>query len=355
LTPLNIIFSLPGYVISNNTFIENYAPAGGAIIISTGNFGDTAPDGRSVDNTFIYNSAFIGAAVFLDIGPNTLFWKPSLEDLCEHYSVAKGNVATWGNLCSSYPHSIDLGKDLPSVLWPGLKFDVSVQLLDRYNTTIKYAIAPVSVFMHNAIESRNATVAVPNSEAHYVFKDLRVDSNSTSETINFVLRSGPLHLEISVTVPISRCPPAFQERILDSGLAGCEPCAPGFYTLAEDTDCKSCVEEDEESHGEEHSHGDEGHGCLSPPSFEDSDLKDSLRGTHSSANWRISSGFYPSPSPLKPTQLLPCLNHEACRDIECSLITEDVSSLKLNCSIHCNVSDSFFSCLCQEGYTDRLL
>ena len=57
---------------------------------------------------------------------------------------------------------------------------------------------------------------------------------------------------------------------------------------------------------------------------------------------------------MRPTQLLPCLNHHACADIQCALVPDSVHSLHLNCTIGCNSTDPFFPCLCHEGYTDRL-
>ena len=261
------------YTLLNNTFEGNDGRAGGAIYISAGH-----PSAyRSTGNSFIRNTARVGAAVYQDYGASRTYAHDSLDDLCQRYSVAQNNAAVWGSLCSTFPHRIQLVENAPRVIWPGLKFDVSARLLDRYNQTVLYESLPLSVLMWNTVESRNATVSAPNERAVYGFRALRFDSNSSFALLSFFLKVGPVNLAHDLTVPISKCPPAFQERILDSGFAGCEPCDAGYYSLADDAECRQCIEEDEEHHEEEHS--EERH-CLLSPFSSHADVKPHALQTH---------------------------------------------------------------------------
>lgn len=355
--------SFLAYEISNCSFDANQAEFGGAIFVETGGANVGVPEPPpSAHNEFVANRANTGGAVYLGYDQNT----PAYNLLCMTQLCTEGkyklNTATWGSVCSSFPRSL-VADGLPSVLWPGLEFDMKIRVLDVYNCTVSYAMRAVDVVISNSISAEARLQGTRDLQTGaYQFRGLRSDVNASTETFVFTARLGEQNdfsLTHRVVVPVAKCPPGFQERYFRGGLAGCESCGVDTYSLAGHEECVSCLGDSDHGAGhegggghEQEKDGSDRHqvqSCLSPPHDRGHAANPGL--------WTVKAGFYPEPSPLRPSVLRPCLNHQACTEIKCILMTANVSagdSLHLDCGGNCSATDSHLSCLCNEGYTDRL-
>eukprot|EP01122_Echinamoeba_exundans_P014246 TRINITY_DN6407_c0_g1_i1.p1 TRINITY_DN6407_c0_g1~~TRINITY_DN6407_c0_g1_i1.p1 ORF type:complete len:1714 (+),score=224.17 TRINITY_DN6407_c0_g1_i1:330-5144(+) len=346
--------------ITGCTFVGSRAGFGGSLAIS---FDNGMPN--LAGNVFRNCSASGGGAVFVtDLGAvpisaiNSSFLNPQAMRF-------ESNYAMYGPNFSSSKVSLAFAQPPPRVAWPSQPFKMRVGAYDifqqltihpeitlRLNVTTDAPGWHFPAFVLSGLTSEGILLG-----SHNLYEFEAVELTTPPGTHSRVQINAGEFPEDPLAFPepilVAACPPGYTSfQAIDA--YGCRRCAANEFNLDGNSTCDECPESEVPGL----------HACFSSPNLQAND-QESSQTNHLDAGdgvltWVIHRGFFPVPSFTSPQQLLPCLNAEACLQYNCTLSYNGTVPI-LECG-HCDENDDEHhshlagqkSCLCEEGYADRL-
>lgn len=306
----------------NVTVERNASGFGGGVLLAS------LPDVVDLDIVSRNNTASSGGgALFVQVvAPDLLALNCSLL-----LTEATGNSAGYGEDCASSVRDLALQTDPPEVVWPGATFPISLFLRDW--------------FLNAVIKKEYHVTADPTGAQTYILSGVPQDTIQPSPAgaydfpaFSVLLSTGTNAMEtVPLTFQASSFVAPLQSYLVNSSTS-LHGCPPGQFLSDGGSTCSVCSDAQYNFDGKACISCPEGGACMESPSSVDARLT-------------ILEGYFPSPSFVHPTELIPC-NGDGCVAYECSLSPSADGSWAADCD--CDSPGNDLDCHCKAGYTGRL-